>query len=343
MDPNQQPPIEPSANQPVPSEQPQSSQTTDDLAAVATQQSIPLKSKKPLIFAIVGGLAALSGLIYGIIWWQEQQQTTQDKQLVSSLVGDFFEAARLHQDDRLNSLLTSDKDDNAKKTLRSLSNQIGRECKSAAEDVVVTPGKIRTASLSTSCLPKQTWSFGLVKSSTDGWLIDSVEGSNLVPTIEQALSVDPYINISIYADENKPKPGSCLVPDDAALFNGTSLPRDPFLYFHDDRILFEADSLKYFPAEKATDQFDAFERFYRLTAQRRYHFVITPESHASDNKAPVLKLAGERAEAVQESLLKRGIPRSRITLQNPVDAERTTSEQSRGVKLNIQASRTCDP
>ncbi|NCU30322.1 hypothetical protein EOL73_00665 [Candidatus Saccharibacteria bacterium] len=317
--------------------------TPDNLTAIAAQPSVRGKSRLPIIVAIITALVLISGLIGGFLWWQSIEQKSQDQQNVASVVSEFFEASRLDQTERLDQIIAADADEKFIESYHKIAKQIGRECKAEPTDVSVLSSKPTTAIMTTSCIPKQSWEFELTKDSDLSWKITAVEGTNLVPDIKQALAIDPYVNISIYEDENKPKPGSCLVPDDAALFNGTSLPRDPFLYFYHENILFETDSLKYFPTEKATDQFDALERFYRLTAQRRYHFIITPESYASPYKEPILKLANDRAEAVQESLLKRGIPRARITIENPVDETRTAPEQSRGVKVNIQASRSCEP
>lgn len=314
-----------------------------DLTDAALQPSKPRKSSLPAIVSILVAVLLVGSLVGGYLWWQSEQQKSQSQQKVALIVREFFEAARLDQTDRLDQLIASNSGKEFIESYHNTAKQIGRECKAEPVDVSINSGKPVTAIMKTSCIPKQSWEFKLASTDGNSWIITSIEGTNLVPDIKQALAVDPYVNISIYEDENKPKPGSCLVPEDAALFNGTSLPRDPFLYFHDEKILFETESLKYFPSEKATDQFDALERFYRLTAQRRYYFVITPESYASQYKEPVLKLAKDRAETVQESLLKRGIPRERITIENPIDETRTKPEQSRGVAISIRASRVCKP
>ncbi len=317
---------------------------SDNLTFIATQPSTRSRSRLPVIIGIVVILLVAASLAGGFIWWQSDQQKTKAQQEVASVVREFFEAARLYQTDRLDQIAFGSSDKKFIDSYHNIAKQIGRECRAEPEDAVIKfDNSSAIATMNTTCMPDQSWTLELARDSELSWKITSVEGTNLVPDIQQALAVDPYASVSIYEDENKPKPDSCLVPEDAALFNGTSLPRDPFLYFHDENILFETESLKYFPTEKATDQFDALERFYRLTAQRRYYFIVIPESYASQYKQPILEIASNRAEAVQESLLKRGIPRERIVIENPVDGTRTKPEQSRGVTVKIQASRTCEP
>ena len=334
----------------VPPVTPAGALTPDPTLPNPTAPPPPRPSRKKT-FIIAGSIAAAVLLVAGGVTWYMLDQNAQRKQAqvsaVSSVVTSFFTNARQGSLASVDALLLPNLDKEKVSHIETLSKQIGRDCAVDNASVNVRTDTPQTAGAQAACRVDQQWVFELQyftkPDKTSEWFIGDVTGSNLIPTVEQAVATDPYATVSEYEEENKPKAGSCLSSEDASLFVGTSLPRDPFMYFYQDTVLFETGTTRYYPPEKATDQFDAFERFYRLTSARRYVFEITPQAYATTDTKPVEKLANERAELVKESLKKRGVPEVRLKIMPPENGDRTKPDESRGVVLYVRASRECEP